>query len=136
MTATSKVPLRDGMEGFVSDWASDQRAFKGVPWGKAMMWIFLLSDTFIFSIFLISYMTARWSTVEPWPNTSEVFALTVNGVSVPLLLIAIMTFILITSSGTMAMAVRSGYQKKKKASSSIIIFDCCSRIVICWHASF
>ena len=54
MTATSKVPLRDGMEGFVSDWASDQRAFKGVPWGKAMMWIFLLSDTFIFSIFLIS----------------------------------------------------------------------------------
>ena len=86
---------------------------KGVPWGKAMMWIFLLSDTFIFSIFLISYMTARWSTVEPWPNTSEVFALTVNGVSVPLLLIAIMTFILITSSGTMAMAVRSGYQKKE-----------------------
>ena len=50
MSATSKVPLKDGMEGFVSDWASDQRAFKGVPWGKAMMWIFLLSDTFIFSI--------------------------------------------------------------------------------------
>jgi cytochrome c oxidase subunit 3 len=73
MTTTSKLPLKDGMDGFVSDWASDQRAFKGVPWGKAMMWIFLLSDTFIFSIFLISYMTARWSTVEPWPNTSEVF---------------------------------------------------------------
>ena len=54
MTTTSKLPLKDGMEGFVSDWASDQRAFKGVPWGKAMMWIFLLSDTFIFSIFLIS----------------------------------------------------------------------------------
>ena len=27
MSATSKVPLKDGMEGFVSDWASDQRAF-------------------------------------------------------------------------------------------------------------
>ena len=120
MTTTSKVPLKDGMEGFVSDWASDQRAFKGVPWGKAMMWIFLLSDTFIFSIFLISYMTARWSTVEPWPNTSEVFALTVNGVSVPLLLIAIMTFILITSSGTMAMAVRSGYQKKRKQAAALL----------------
>ena len=52
MSATSKVPLKDGMEGFVSDGASDQRAFKVVPWGKAMMWIFLLSDTFIFSIFL------------------------------------------------------------------------------------
>ena len=96
MATTSKIPLKDGMDGFVSDWASDQRAFKGVPWGKAMMWIFLLSDTFIFSCFLIAYMTARWSTVEPWPNTSEVFSLTVNGVSVPLLLIAIMTFILIT----------------------------------------
>ena len=120
MTTTSKVPLKDGMDGFVSDWASDQRAFKGVPWGKAMMWIFLLSDTFIFSIFLISYMTARWSTVEPWPNTSEVFALTVNGVSVPLLLIAIMTFILITSSGTMAMAVRSGYQKKRKQAAALL----------------
>ena len=120
MTSTSKVPLKDGMEGFVSDWASDQRAFKGVPWGKAMMWIFLLSDTFIFSCFLIGYMTARWSTVEPWPNTSEVFALTVNGVSVPLLLIAIMTFILITSSGTMAMAVRSGYQKKRKQAAALL----------------
>ena len=120
MTSTSKVPLKDGIEGFVSDWSSDQRAFKGVPWGKAMMWIFLLSDTFIFSIFLISYMTARWSTVEPWPNTSEVFALTVNGVSVPLLLIAIMTFILITSSGTMAMAVRSGYQKKRGQAAALL----------------
>ena len=41
-------------KGMISDWASDQKAFKGVPWGKAMMWIFLVSDTFVFSIFLIS----------------------------------------------------------------------------------
>ena len=27
-------------------------AFKNVSWGKAMMWIFLLSDTFIFGCFL------------------------------------------------------------------------------------
>ena len=44
----------DGMKGIVADWSSDQRAFKDVPWGKAMMWIFLLSDTFIFSCFLLS----------------------------------------------------------------------------------
>ena len=49
------------------DWGSDQRAFKDVSWGKAMMWIFLLSDTFVFSCFLIAYMTARISTTEPWP---------------------------------------------------------------------
>ena len=34
------------------------------------------------------------------------FSLHIGHVSVPLLLIAIMTFILITSSGTMAMAVK------------------------------
>jgi len=36
----------------------------------------------------------------------RVFSLYVGGVPVPLLLIAIMTFVLITSSGTMALAVK------------------------------
>src|SRR3974390_3754441 len=94
-----------GFRGVAADWASDQRAFKNVSWGKAMMWIFLLSDTFIFSCFLLSYMTVRISTTVPWPNPSEVFGLTLFGRSVPLLLIAIMTFVLISSSGTMALAV-------------------------------
>ena len=57
----------------VADWSSDRQAFK-VPWGKAMMWIFLLSDTFIFSCFLTGYMTVRISTTDQWPNPSEVFA--------------------------------------------------------------
>jgi len=111
----------DGLEGFVADWGSDQRAFKNVPWGKAMMWIFLLSDTFIFSCFLLSYMTVRSSTKVDWPNTSEVFGLDVGGVSVPLLLIAIMTFILISSSGTMAMAVNAGYARKRKLTAVLLI---------------
>ena len=106
--------LEPGLKGVVEDWSSDQRAFKNVPWGKAMMWIFLLSDTFIFSIFLVSYMTVRMSTTVDWPNPSEVFSLTMFGVEVPLLLIAIMTFILITSSGTMAMAVKFGYEKNRR----------------------
>ncbi len=50
-----------------------------MPWGKAMMWIFLLSDTFIFTCFLTSYMNVRMSTTVPWPNPSEVFALDVFG---------------------------------------------------------
>ena len=97
----------DGVQGIVADWSSDQRAFKGVPWGKAMMWIFLVSDTFIFTCFLLSYMSVRMSTTVPWPNPSEIFALSFGGEPIPLILIAIMTFILISSSGTMAMAVRS-----------------------------
>ncbi len=102
-----------GKQGVIDDWARDKQVF-GMPWGKAMMWIFLLSDTFIFSCFLVGYMKVRMSTTDPWPNPSQVFGLEVFGVSVPLLLIAIMTFILITSSGTMALAVNMGYRKDKK----------------------
>ena len=110
-TAEIVVPPK---KGAFEEWASDQKAFKGVPWGKAMMWIFLVSDTFVFSIFLISYMTVRFSTKVEWPNASEVFGLHIGHYNVPLLLIAIMTFILITSSGTMALAVKYGYEKNKK----------------------
>ena len=100
--------------GAIKEWAADQTTFKGVPWGKAMMWIFLVSDTFVFSIFLISYMTVRFSTKVEWPNASEVFGLHIGHHNVPLLLIAIMTFILITSSGTMALAVKYGYERNRK----------------------
>ena len=105
----------------VDDWAADVAVFRGVPWGKAMMWIFLLSDTFIFTSFLTGYMTVRMTTAEPWPNPSEVFALEAFGVPVPLLLIAIMTFILISSSGTMAMAVNMGYRRKRRAAALLMI---------------
>ena len=38
-------------KGVFKEWASDQKVFKGVPWGKAMMWIFLVSDTFVLGFF-------------------------------------------------------------------------------------
>src|SRR5436190_8356682 len=107
------VPATQGLRSLAADWSSDQEAFKRVHWGKAMMWIFLLSDTFVFSCFLTSYMTVRSSTTIPWPNPSMVFALQIGGVDVPLLLIAIMTFILISSSGTMALAVNYGYRHNR-----------------------
>jgi cytochrome c oxidase subunit 3 len=110
-----------GLQSIVADLSSDQRAFKSVPWGKPMMWIFLVSDTFIFGSFLISYMTVRASTTVPWPPVSEVFALTVFGVSVPLLLIAIMTFVLISSSGTMALAVNYGYRRDRSKTFWLLI---------------
>ena len=56
----------------------------------------------------------RISATDAWPNASEVFALEIAGVHLPLLLIAIMTFILITSSGTMAMAVNMAYRGDKR----------------------
>ncbi len=122
MTNTAESLTRpSGLEGVVADWSSDQRTFKNVPWGKAMMWIFLLSDTFIFSCFLLSYMTVRSSTTVAWPNPSEVFALTIAGESIPLILIAIMTFILISSSGTMAMAVNFGYRRDRIKCAVLIL---------------
>jgi cytochrome c oxidase subunit 3 len=119
---TGPAPTRpDGWKGVAADWASDQRAFKDVSWGKAMMWIFLLSDTFIFSCFLLSYMTVRMSTTVPWPNPSEVFALKFGDTTIPLILIAIMTFVLISSSGTMAMAVNFGYRRDRVRTTVLML---------------
>ena len=109
-----------GLSGLVRDWSCDRQAFQ-VSWGKAMMWIFLLSDTFVFSCFLIGYMTVRISTAVPWPNTSEVFALEVGGAPLPLLLIAIMTFVLISSSGTMALAVNYAYRRERKRTAILML---------------
>lgn len=122
LTNASRAKHRPmGWRGVLADWASDQRSFKGVSWGKAMMWIFLVSDTFIFGTFLLSYMTARMSTRVPWPNASEVFALEIGGAHLPLILIAIMTFVLISSSGTMAMAVNCGYQRQRKKTAALLL---------------
>ena len=121
LQAQSAVGRPPGLRGIAADWSSDQRAFKNVSWGKAMMWIFLLSDTFIFSCFLLSYMTVRMSTAVPWPNPSEVFALHIGGADIPLILIAIMTFVLISSSGTMAMAVNFGYRRDRVKTAVLML---------------
>ncbi|MGG5822980.1 heme-copper oxidase subunit III family protein [Falsiroseomonas sp. HW251] len=121
-TASASTTVRpEGWRGVVADWSSDQRSFKGASWGKVMMWIFLLSDTFIFSCFLLSYMTVRSSTTVPWPNPSEVFALEIGGRHLPLILIAIMTFVLISSSGTMAMAVNCAYRRDRVKTAALLV---------------
>jgi len=120
LTDTAASEKKERLQNFTRDWSADQQAFKQVPWGKAMMWIFLLSDTFIFGIFLVSYMSVRNSTKVAWPNSSEVFSLTIDGQIFPLLLIAIMTFILISSSGTMAIAVKYGYEGDRRKTAGLI----------------
>jgi cytochrome c oxidase subunit 3 len=126
MSATA-IPAHDahadgpgGFRSLIADWSSDRQAFH-VSWGKAMMWIFLLSDTFIFGCFLTSYMTVRGSTTVAWPNASHVFALNIGGSEIPLVLIAIMTFVLITSSGTMAMAVNFAYRRDRINAATLML---------------
>jgi cytochrome c oxidase subunit 3 len=116
----SALAAPKGAGSVAADFSADMQAFQ-VPWGKAMMWIFLLSDTFIFGSFLTSYMTVRISTTDGWPSASEVFALSFGGDPIPLILIAIMTFILISSSGTMAMAVNMGYRGEKNKAFWLMI---------------
>ena len=114
-------PPAPGWQGIASDWASDREAFRQVPWGKAMMWIFLLSDTFVFTCFLTGYMSVRMTITTAWPNPSEVFALTIGGREIPLILIAIMTFVLISSSGTMAMAVNFAYRRDRAKTTALML---------------
>ena len=120
MAHDAEVAAPGPLQQVAGDFATDKQAFT-VPWGKAMMWIFLLSDTFIFSCFLTSYMNVRISTLDAWPNPSQVFALHMFGQDIPLILIAIMTFVLITSSGTMALAVNYGYRRDKQKTMWLLI---------------
>jgi cytochrome c oxidase subunit III len=119
LTGTGETFATTGHRTIVTDLSADKQAFH-VPWGKAMMWFFLVSDTFVFGAFLVSYMKVRMSTTVPWPDPSQVFALTVFGVELPLLLIAIMTFVLISSSGTMAMAVNYGYRGDRAKTAALM----------------
>jgi hypothetical protein len=107
------VPRRpSGWRGIVADWSSDQRAFKNNLWGKAMMWIFLLV-TPSSSGFLLSHDSCACRRGSPnQPKQSLRFD--DRQYDHPLILIAIMTFILI-SSGTMAWLLISATADRVKA---------------------
>ncbi len=77
-----------------SEWGGGQSPF-AVGWPKLMMWLFLVSDTLTFAGLLSGYGVMRLS-LGRWPVQSEIFRIW---------LVGLMTFILICSSATMAVAV-------------------------------
>jgi len=97
-----------------------------VPYGKLMMWFFLVSDTFTFATLLVSYGMIRSShTQYPiskdflgdfiasqnyWPVPDKVFNAFpfFHDVHLPLIFVGLMTFVLILSSVTMVLAVDAG----------------------------
>lgn len=90
-----------------------------VSYGKTMMWYFLISDTFTFVAFLVSYATVRMVNAESWPKASKVFSsIPIPGFEkfhdLPLVFVSIMTFILIISSVTMVRAVQEGAMMNRK----------------------
>ena len=90
-----------------SHWGGGAAPF-GASWQKTMMWIFIITDGLLFSGLLCGYGFLRTvsQTVAPWPRQTDVFSIT---------FIAVMTFILITSSmfmGSAVTAARLGDRKK------------------------
>jgi len=78
-------------------WGGGESPF-AVPWSKLMMWLFLLSDAFTFAALLTGYAAMRL-TGGTWPAQGDFFNITT--------VVGPMTFILICSSATMAVAVGS-----------------------------
>lgn len=86
-----------------SPWGGGVSPF-GVEWQKLMMWIFIISDALLFAGFLAGYGFLRLASPS-WPLQSEVFDLR---------LITLMTFVLISSSATMATAVGAAQHGNQK----------------------
>src|SRR5262245_30687509 len=77
----------------------------GATWQKTMMWIFIVTDALLFSALLTGYGFLRHASAVPWPDRTEVFSIS---------FIALMTFILITSSVFMAIAVTAAQRGDMK----------------------
>jgi cytochrome c oxidase subunit 3 len=111
-----------------SHWGGGTSPF-AATWQKTMMWIFIVTDGLLFSALLSGYGFLRTtsSTIAPWPDRTEVFKIW---------FIALMTFILITSSmfmGTAVTAARLGDRKKTIMNLTFTIigglaFLCCQAI--------
>lgn len=94
---------------------SGGRSPYGIEYGKIMIWLFLVSDSFTFTGFLLVYGAQRVAQAT-WPDPDIVFQsipfITDSGA--PLVFVGIMTFILIMSSVTMVLAVEAGHRNSKK----------------------
>jgi cytochrome c oxidase subunit 3 len=83
----------------------------GVSWQKLMMWLFLVSDALLFAGFLAAYGFERLAS-PAWPERSEVFSMAAIGT---------MTFVLITSSATMATAVGAAHRGDLRRATRFVL---------------
>jgi cytochrome c oxidase subunit 3 len=105
------MPVRERQSG-ESAWAGGESPF-AVPWAKLMMWIFLLSDAFTFAALLTGYAAMRITAGE-WPRQSEFFNIAA--------VVGPMTFILICSSATMAVAVAAARRQDRRTTVRFLGF--------------
>ena len=90
------------VETLASPWGGGVAPF-GTSWQKLMMWVFIITDGLLFAGLLASYGFVRLASPH-WPDQAQVFHLQFIGV---------MTFILISSSATMASAVTAAREGRR-----------------------
>lgn len=102
-------------------WSGGHSPFK-VSYGKLMIWYFLVSDSFTFGGFLLSYGVIRFSS-NYWVDHNAVFS-SFPGIkgAAPLAFVSLMTFILIFSSVTMVLAVNEGRKMNKAGVEKFLLF--------------
>jgi len=103
-------------------WWNGGKSPFNASYGKVMMWYFLISDSFTFGAFLISYGATRFSE-NFWPDPNHVYnAFPFLGhANTPLAFVSLMTFILIFSSVTMVLAVHEGHKMNRKGVEKYMI---------------
>ena len=102
-------------------WIGGKSPFN-VSYGKLMMWYFLMSDSFTFGAFLISYGSIRYS-LNNWVDHNYVFnKFPFIEANLPLAFVSLMTFILIMSSVTMVLAVHAGHKMDRRGVEKWLAF--------------
>jgi cytochrome c oxidase subunit 3 len=91
----------------------------GTSWRKVMMWWFIVTDGLLFAGFLSSYGYARLLAFH-WPDQAGVFSLKY---------IAAMTFVLISSSATMASAVDAAKKGQLKSALRYVLLTAIGGVV-------
>ena len=100
-------------EGIVATpWSGGASPF-GINSKKLGMWLFIVSDTLTFSALLVSYAYVRLATPD-WPRPFEIWPAIAKS--------SFMTFVLLSSSLTMVLAVAAAHRHDVKKAVRYLIF--------------
>ena len=114
-------------EGIVATpWSGGASPF-GINSKKLGMWLFIVSDTLTFSALLVSYAYVRLATPD-WPRPFEIWPAIAKS--------SFMTFVLLSSSLTMVLAVAAAHHHDVKKAVRYLIFTMiCGAAFVLIHAT-
>ena len=114
-------------EGIVATpWSGGASPF-GINSKKLGMWLFIVSDTLTFSALLVSYAYVRLATPD-WPRPFEIWPAIAKS--------SFMTFVLLSSSLTMVLAVAAAHRHDvKKTVRYLIVTMICGAAFVLIHAT-